>query len=89
MKTYGLYESAAVKVQTLKTAIEVGVGGIDRPSRYLLKVRTLIMVHGRPYLVIRTNRQSACMLLRIDDIVSSKKQQSDMPPPSMPEEGPE
>jgi hypothetical protein len=23
MKTYGLYESAAVKVQTLKTAIEV------------------------------------------------------------------
>lgn len=24
MKTYGLYESAAVKIQTLKTAIEVG-----------------------------------------------------------------
>jgi len=54
MKVYGLYESAAVKVQTLKTAIE-----------------------------------SACMLLRIDDIVSSKKQQSDSPPQAMPEEGPE
>lgn len=25
MKTYGLYESAAVKIQTLKTAIEVCV----------------------------------------------------------------
>lgn len=46
MKTYGLYESAAVKVQTLKTAIE-----------------------------------SACLLLRIDDIVSSKKQQADGPTP--------
>lgn len=38
MKDYGLYESAAVKVQTLKTAIE-----------------------------------SACLLLRVDDIVSAKR----------------
>lgn len=54
MKTYGLYESAAVKVQTLKTAIE-----------------------------------SACMLLRIDDIVSSKKQQADGPPMGGGQGGPE
>lgn len=38
MKDYGLYESAAVKVQTLKTAIE-----------------------------------SACLLLRVDDIVSARR----------------
>ena len=40
MKEYGLYESAAVKVQTIKTAIE-----------------------------------SACLLLRVDDIVSAKRPQ--------------
>lgn len=38
MKSYGLYESAAVKVQIMKTAIE-----------------------------------SACLLLRVDDIVSAKR----------------
>ncbi|GAA6056754.1 hypothetical protein NBRC10513_001772 [Rhodotorula toruloides] len=42
MKEYGLYESAAVKVQTLKTAIE-----------------------------------SACLLLRVDDIVSAKRPQGE------------
>ncbi|KAL7005445.1 T-complex protein 1 subunit gamma [Cystobasidiomycetes sp. EMM_F5] len=54
MKTYGLYESAAVKVQTLKTAIE-----------------------------------SACLLLRIDDIVSSKKQASSSQGQQQMEDGPE
>ncbi|GAA5847555.1 hypothetical protein JCM11251_006265, partial [Rhodosporidiobolus azoricus] len=42
MKEYGLYESAAVKIQTLKTAIE-----------------------------------SACLLLRVDDIVSAKRPQGE------------
>ncbi|GAA5869570.1 hypothetical protein JCM3774_005482 [Rhodotorula dairenensis] len=42
MKDHGLYESAAVKVQTLKTAIE-----------------------------------SACLLLRVDDIVSAKRPQGE------------
>ncbi|GAA5982298.1 hypothetical protein JCM11641_001999 [Rhodosporidiobolus odoratus] len=42
MKEYGLYESAAVKVQTIKTAIE-----------------------------------SACLLLRVDDIVSAKRPQGE------------
>ncbi|KAM0788625.1 T-complex protein 1 subunit gamma [Microbotryomycetes sp. NB124-2] len=42
MKEYGLYESAAVKAQTIKTAIE-----------------------------------SACLLLRVDDIVSAKRPQGD------------
>ncbi|BGP14844.1 hypothetical protein JCM10213_002717 [Rhodosporidiobolus nylandii] len=42
MKEYGLYESAAVKVQTLKTAVE-----------------------------------SACLLLRVDDIVSAKRPQGE------------
>ncbi|ORY72414.1 putative CCT3-chaperonin of the TCP1 ring complex [Leucosporidium creatinivorum] len=42
MKEYGLYESAAVKVQTIKTAIE-----------------------------------SACLLLRVDDIVSAKRPKGD------------
>ncbi|POY76878.1 hypothetical protein BMF94_0130 [Rhodotorula taiwanensis] len=42
MKEHGLYESAAVKVQTLKTAIE-----------------------------------SACLLLRVDDIVSAKRPQGE------------
>lgn len=39
MKTYGLYESAAVKIQTLKTAIE-----------------------------------SATLLLRVDDVVSARRE---------------
>ncbi|KAK4050945.1 T-complex protein 1 subunit gamma [Microbotryomycetes sp. JL221] len=42
MKEYGLYESAAVKAQTIKTAIE-----------------------------------SACLLLRVDDIVSARRPQGD------------
>ncbi|KAK4053564.1 T-complex protein 1 subunit gamma [Microbotryomycetes sp. JL201] len=42
MKEYGLYESAAVKAQTIKTAVE-----------------------------------SACLLLRVDDIVSAKRPQGD------------
>ncbi|GAA6058814.1 hypothetical protein JCM10212_001930 [Sporobolomyces blumeae] len=45
MKEYGLYESAAVKVQTIKTAIE-----------------------------------SACLLLRVDDIVSAKRPQGENGP---------
>ncbi|GAA5962791.1 hypothetical protein JCM5350_002691 [Sporobolomyces pararoseus] len=45
MKDYGLYESAAVKVQTIKTAIE-----------------------------------SACLLLRVDDIVSAKRPQGENGP---------
>lgn len=34
MKTYGLYESAAVKVQTLKTAIEVSKASIESIIAY-------------------------------------------------------
>ncbi|KAK4331832.1 T-complex protein 1 subunit gamma [Rhodotorula toruloides] len=52
MKEYGLYESAAVKVQTLKTAIE-----------------------------------SACLLLRVDDIVSAKRPQGEGGPGPMPQQG--
>lgn len=36
MKEYGLYESAAVKVQTIKTAIEVGVRGRSYSYRHML-----------------------------------------------------
>ncbi|GAA6008533.1 hypothetical protein JCM10207_007146 [Rhodosporidiobolus poonsookiae] len=58
MKEYGLYESAAVKIQTLKTAIE-----------------------------------SACLLLRVDDIVSAKRPGGDAGPGPVAqpagEEGPE
>lgn len=32
MKTYGLLESASVKIQTLKTAIEVCTGSCFAPS---------------------------------------------------------
>lgn len=38
MKEYGLYESAAVKVQTLKTAIEV-----RSPSSFILVFNSLLI----------------------------------------------
>lgn len=42
MKEYGLYESAAVKVQTIKTAIEVrGRSFSRRPSRLLTRTPPL------------------------------------------------
>lgn len=82
MKTYGLYESAAVKVQILKTAVEVSQRG---DLQYLRGVKGRLLM----YWLFPHSSQAACMLLRIDDIVSSKKQQSDQPPPQQMDDGPE
>lgn len=70
MKEHGLYESAAVKVQTLKTAIEVrsllvSTGSVRGPGELMLGRRCL------------DRAQSACLLLRVDDIVSAKRPQGE------------
>jgi T-complex protein 1 subunit gamma len=56
MKTYGLYESASVKVQTLKTAIEVCI---------------FIVWHVPLQNTYFTLPQAARMLLRVDDVVQA------------------
>jgi T-complex protein 1 subunit gamma len=58
MKTYGLYESASVKIQTLKTAIEV------RFSPVILKMHT----HSHFW-----NVKATRVLLRVDDIVQATR----------------
>jgi T-complex protein 1 subunit gamma len=57
MNTYGLLESASVKIQTLKTAIEVSDSRKNHGSDFL------------PTLPL----QSAKLLLRVDDIVSARR----------------
>lgn len=58
MKTYGLYESASVKIQTLKTAIEVSCARFGALSICSTDSRA---------------PQSAKLLLRVDDIVSARR----------------
>lgn len=58
MKAYGLYESASVKIQTLKTAVEVS-------SR--LPTARNARAHVRC-------SQAARVLLRVDDVVQAKRQ---------------
>lgn len=56
MKEYGVWEPEAVKLQSIKTAVEVS------SLSYLTRRRTL-------------TGQSACLLLRVDDICSGKSAQ--------------
>jgi T-complex protein 1 subunit gamma len=65
MKVYGLLESASVKIQTLKTAIEVSAerrvtSGERETCWKRIGVEVLIC-------------QSATLLLRVDDIVSARR----------------
>jgi len=53
MKEYGLYESASVKIQILKTAIEVRAASFN-----MLPKQAFIL-----------SSQAARMLLRVDDVV--------------------
>lgn len=62
MKDYGLYESAAVKVQTIKTAIEV---------RLHLLPTSLLRTDA-------SNLQSACLLLRVDEYVAPPSERQDL-----------
>jgi len=55
MKEYGLYESASVKIQILKTAIEVRAASFNM----LLKEAFILF------------SQAARMLLRVDDVVQA------------------
>jgi T-complex protein 1 subunit gamma len=61
MKEYGVWEPEAIKLQSIKTAIEV--------SLFLMS----IYLRGRSGPLITL--QSACLLLRVDDICSAKKAQ--------------
>lgn len=72
MKSYGLYESASVKIQILKTAIEVG-GSLE--SR------------GPSLELITCPMQAARMLLRVDDVVQAtrKDKERDSGGPPLPE----
>jgi T-complex protein 1 subunit gamma len=60
MKGY-LYESAAVKVQMLKTAIEVSANAFA------------VLFSRAIFFADTVDNQSACLLLRVDDIVSAKR----------------
>lgn len=62
MKEYGLLESASVKIQTLKTAIEVSA----HPAR-VPQCRN----HDRADICFFF--KSATLLLRVDDIVSARR----------------
>lgn len=64
MTKYGVWEPLAVKAQTIKTAIEVGCLLFVSPLAPRLLITSFILA-----------KQSACLILRVDDIVSgvSKK----------------
>jgi T-complex protein 1 subunit gamma len=63
MKDYGVWEPQAIKVQSMKTAIEVCFS-CSRVGIYLVWMGLLTCVW-----------QAACLLLRVDDICSARKAQ--------------
>lgn len=74
MKEYGIWEPFAVKIQTIKTAIEVRRPGHTRASYRLEIQRQHTVVGPLTYACICDCwMQAACLILRIDDIVSGMK----------------
>jgi chaperonin GroEL (HSP60 family) len=75
MKEYGIWEPFAVKIQTIKTAIEVRRPGHTRasyrPSRDTASAYSCGSTDVRAY--CDCWMQAACLILRIDDIVSGMK----------------
>lgn len=87
MKSYGLYESASVKVGEITFLPIILTRCLDRfkhskrPSRYALNT---------PLRILADQFQAARMLLRVDDVVQAtrkEKQQEQGPPPEEMMEG--
>jgi T-complex protein 1 subunit gamma len=72
MKEYGLLESASVKIQTLKTAIEVSTLHYYLLHRSPL-ISTLSIHPSQDLFKNAADPQSATLLLRVDDIVSARR----------------
>jgi T-complex protein 1 subunit gamma len=62
MKDYGVWEPEAIKVQSMKTAVEVSLYARYPYSVPATRILTFLV-------------KSACLLLRVDDICSAKKAQ--------------
>lgn len=70
MKEYGVWEPQAIKLQSLKTAIEVCIAWRPKKSYLLSLPPTLTKIPGQADMFYL---QAACLLLRVDDICSAKK----------------
>lgn len=70
MKEYGVWEPQAIKLQSLKTAIEVCIAWRPEKSYLLCLPPTLPKTLGQADMLYP---QAACLLLRVDDICSAKK----------------
>lgn len=88
MKEYGVWEPQAIKLQSIKTAIEVSANPAPTPRvfsqsllfcsfSFLFFYNLLFLMFPVVYSGVRhganSSSQSACMLLRVDDICSARK----------------